>query len=35
MHILLENFQQVGKYSAQIASHQSELGKEEKIVDQK
>ena len=35
MHTFLDNFHQGGKYSAQIASHQSGLRKEEKITDQK
>ena len=35
MHIFLDNFHQVGKYSAQIASHQAELRSEEKFTDQK
>ena len=33
MHTFLDNFQQGGKYSAQIASHQAELRKEEKFTD--
>ena len=35
MHTFLDNFHQGGKYSAQIASHQSELRKEETYTDQK
>ena len=35
MHTLLYNFEEGGKYSAQIASHQAELRREEKIPDQK
>ena len=35
MHTFLENFHQGGKYSAQIASHQEELRREEKFTDQK
>ena len=35
MHTFLDNFQQGGKYSAQIASHQTELRREEKCIDQK
>ena len=35
MHILLDNFYQCRKYTAQIASQQAELRKEEKITDQK
>ena len=35
MHTFLENFHQVGKYSAQIATHPAELRKEEKFDDQK
>ena len=35
MHIFLDNFHQGGKYSAQIASHQAELRREEKFTDQK
>ena len=31
----LDNFHQGRKYSAQIASHQAELRREEKIIDQK
>ena len=33
MHTFLDNFQQGGKYSAQIASHQAELRREEKFTD--
>ena len=35
MHTFLDNFQQGGKYSAQISSHQVELRREENLVDQK
>ena len=35
MHTFLDNFHQGGKYSAQIASHQAELLREEKFTDQK
>ena len=35
MHTFLDNFHQGEKYSAQIASHQSELKIEEKFTDQK
>ena len=35
MHIFLDNFHQVGRYSAQIASHQAELRREEIFTDQK
>ena len=35
MHTFLDNFHQVGKYSAQIAIHQAELRREEKFTDQK
>ena len=35
MHTFLDNFQQSGKYSAQLASHQSELRREENCPDQK
>ena len=35
MHKFLDNFHQGGKYSAQIASHQAELRREEKFTDQK
>ena len=35
MHIFLDNFQLGRKYSAQIASHQAELRREETFTDQK
>ena len=35
MHTFLDNFHQGGKYSAQIASHQVELKREENFTDQK
>ena len=35
MHTFLDNFHQGGKYSAQLASHQAELRREEKYPDQK
>ena len=35
MHTFLDNFHQSGKYSAQLASHQAELRREEKFPDQK
>ena len=35
MHTFLDNFQQSGKYSVQLASHQAELRREEKYPDQK
>ena len=35
MHTFLDNFQQSGKYSAQLASHQAELRREEKYPAQK
>ena len=35
MHTFLDNFQQSGKYSAQLASHQAELRREEMYPDQK
>ena len=35
MYIFLDNFQQGGKYSDQIASHQAELRREEKFTYQK
>ena len=35
MQIFLDNFHQGGKSSAQIASHQEELRREEKITDKK
>ena len=34
MHTFLDNFHQGGKYSAQLASHQAEFRREEKITDQ-
>ena len=34
MHKFLDNFHQSGKYSAQLASHQAELIREEKFPDQ-
>ena len=34
MHIFLDNFHQDGKYTAQIASHQAELRREENVTDQ-
>ena len=34
MHTFLDNFHQSGKYSAQLASHQAELRREEKLPDQ-
>ena len=34
-HTFLDNFHQGGKYSAQIASHQAELRREEKNTDKK
>ena len=34
MHTFMDNFSQGGKYSAQIASHQVELRREENITDQ-
>ena len=33
MHTFLDNFQQGGKSSAQIASHQAELRREEQFTD--
>ena len=33
MHTFLDNFHQGGKYSAQLASHQVELRREEKFPD--
>ena len=33
MHTFLDNFHQGGKYSAQIANHQTELRREEKCTD--
>ena len=35
MHTFMDNFQQYGQYSSQIASHQAELRREEKFTDQK
>ena len=35
MHTFLDNFHQGGKYSAQIASHQVELRREETFISQK
>ena len=35
MHTFLDNFHQSGKYSAQLASHQAELRREELYPDQK
>ena len=35
IHTFLDNFQQGGKYSTQIASHQEELRREETFTDQK
>ena len=35
MHTFLDNFRQSGKYSAQLASHQAELRREELYPDQK
>ena len=35
MHTFLDNIHQSGKYSAQLASHQEELRREEKYPDQK
>ena len=35
MHTFMGNFQQGGKYSDQLASHQVELMKEENFTDQK
>ena len=32
MHISLDNFHQGGKYSTQIASHQTELRREENLL---
>ena len=34
MHTFIDNFHQGGKYSAQIASHQAELRREELFTDQ-
>ena len=35
MHTFMNNFHQGGEYSAQIASHQSELMREQNFTDQK
>ena len=35
MHTFLDNSHQGGKYSAQIASHQAELSREEIVTDKK
>ena len=35
MHTFLDNFEEGGKYSSQIASHQTELRREENSTDQK
>ena len=35
MHTFLDNFEEGGKYSAQIDSHQVELRREEKFTDKK
>ena len=35
MHTFLDNFHQSGKYSAQLASHQAELRREELYPDKK
>ena len=35
MHTFQDNFHKSGKYSAQLASHQAELRREEKYPDQK
>ena len=35
MHTFMDNFEQGGKYPAQIASHQAELRTEEEFTDQK
>ena len=35
MHTFLDNFEQSGRYSSQLASHQAELIREEKYLDQK
>ena len=35
MHTFMDNFHQSGKYSAQLASHQEELRREEKYPNQK
>ena len=34
IHTFMDNFYQGGKYSAQIASHQAELRREETFTDQ-
>ena len=35
MHTFMDNFHQGGKYSAQIANHQTELRREAKYTDQR
>ena len=35
MHTFLDNFEEGGNYSAQLARHQAELRREEKFPDQK
>ena len=35
MHMLLDNFHRIGKYTAKIARQQAELRGEEKFTDQK
>ena len=35
MHTFLDNFHNDGKYSAQIATHQADLRREEKLTNQK
>ena len=35
LHTFLDNFNQSGKYSAQIANHQAETRRKEKFTDQK
>ena len=35
MHTFLDNFEEGGKYSAQIASHQVELRRKENFIDKK
>ena len=35
MHTFMDNFEEGGKYSAQISSHQAELRREENFPDQK
>ena len=35
MHTFLDNFEEGGRYSAQKASHQAELRREENFTDQK